>query len=79
MTDNFVADLLRHRPDGGWPTGAITLTAGDAAKLLGVSASTLRDWVARGHITRQRDNEYDMGEVMNYLARRASTGYRESS
>lgn len=71
MPDSFLSELLRHRPDGGWPTGAITLTAKDAAHLLGVSPSTLRDWVARGHITRQRENEYDMGEVMNYLASRA--------
>jgi len=73
MTDDaFVSELLRHRPDGGWPVGTITLTAKDAAHLLGVSASTLRDWVARGHITRRGSNEYDMGEVMNYLTRRAS-------
>lgn len=71
MTDDpFVAELLCHRPPGGWPTGQVRLTAKDAAYLLGVSPSTLRDWVARGHITRHGENEYDMGEVMNYLASR---------
>lgn len=34
---------------------------------------TLRQWVARGHITRS-PNGYDLAEILTYLDRRATTG-----
>jgi len=50
-----------------YPTGVVVLTAGQVNRLLHVKTTTLRDWVARGHIHRRRRNAYDMGEILNYL------------
>lgn len=41
----------------------------DAAYAAGVTVSTLRDWVARGHIHRY-DGCYDLMEILDYLDRR---------
>lgn len=57
-----------------YPLGVIILTAADARRLLGIAPSTLRSWAVRGHITRVRRGEYDMGEIMNYLEKRGTRG-----
>lgn len=46
------------------------LSAAQAAQVLGIRPTTLRDWVARGHVTRRRRNRYDLAEILTYLEHR---------
>lgn len=54
--------------------------AGDlaGAKELRITPGALRNWVYRGHITRGRGG-YDLGEILAYLERRATTGHDRSA
>jgi hypothetical protein len=54
--------------------------AGDlaGAKQLRITPGALRNWVWRGHITRGPGG-YDLGEILGYLERRATTGHDRSA
>lgn len=63
----FLAELVRLTPPGGWPLGQIILTADEASRYLGVQSATLRQWLRRGRIVRHGRDRYDMGSVMNRM------------
>jgi hypothetical protein len=49
-------------------------TTAQAAKVAGVTAFTMRQWVARGHVKRKRNGLIDGETLLNYLDRRTGTG-----
>ena len=58
----------------GSGSGSPRLTTAQVATIAGVTPSTVRDWVARQHLHRDRRGLIDARELLAYLDRRGDRG-----